>query len=109
MNGVGTSPPFICWQILSLEGISIIILSGNYLFTLDSAMSPAATIANEEAVAESIKKRLASTPDGTEKALRFGSLLCELQRNVFPNLPISHRSVICSIQVDNYGQCYILY
>jgi hypothetical protein len=46
-------------------------------------MAPATNIANEEAVGETIKKRLVrGGRDGTEKAVKFTQLLGDLQRNV---------------------------
>lgn len=69
-------------------------------------MAPATMIANEEAVVETIKKRLARTgPEGVDKAVRFSEHLVELQRLVcallmtFPIIP--------SIPAVNYGQSCI--
>lgn len=47
---------------------------------LGSALAPSAAMSTEGAVAEAIKKRLASGgPDGVERALRFSKVLAELQ------------------------------
>lgn len=47
---------------------------------LGSALAPSAAMSTEGAVAEAIKKRLASGgPDGLERALRFSKVLTELQ------------------------------
>ena len=48
----------------------------------NSALAPAAMIANEEAAAEAIKKRLMRESNGLDKAVKFGNILTDLQRNV---------------------------
>lgn len=53
------------------------------LTRLYSAIAPSATIASEEAVSDTIKKRLvAAGPDGTDKAVKFAMIMGDLQRGV---------------------------
>jgi hypothetical protein len=64
---------------------------------LGSAMAPAINISNEEAVAETIKKRLVRGGiDGTDKAVKFSEVLVELQKNVQLKSPLINTSLVVS-------------